>query len=114
MLMQFRTLGQAVNVLPVAFSLAALLHQICGPSNTGQRTRKPCKYGLFFCVLLFATSLTSRVEILKKSWEHEAMHFDKRRTPQLISVLDAACCCLLHDLFALVLPEQVLEFLGDA
>ena len=36
----------------------------------------------------FATPVTSRVGILKKSLEDEAMYADKRRTSQLIGVFD--------------------------
>ena len=60
--------------------------------------------------LIFATSSLSRTdteEVLNKSLVSETMCVDKRLTSQLIGVFDAGRCGLLHDVFALVVLQQM-------
>ena len=53
----------------------------------GGRANVDCFGGLFF-----ATSSTSRVRILQKSQEHDAIDADKRLTSELTGVFDAGSC----------------------
>ena len=91
-LMIFRILGQAVNVLPVAFSTVVyFVHRFRGPSKNGHECDVWCelclragergsrtKNGQCFGRLFSATFLTSCVE--------KAMYADRGTTSQLVAV----------------------------